>query len=89
MIRIVDDRLAEFIAASPRPQRPVLRLLLALARRPRGLALLSRVAPADQAAAGLDAMARYDDSGAARALGFDADAVVARGRELRRREGRP
>lgn len=89
MIRIVDDRLAEFVAAAPRAQRPGLRLLLALGRRPRGLALLARIAPADQAAAGLEAMARYDDPVRARALGFDADAVVARGRELRRREGRP
>jgi hypothetical protein len=89
MIRVMDDRLAEFVAAAPRVQRPAVRLLLALARRPRGLALLSRLAPADQAAAGLQAMARYDDPATARALGFDADAVVARGRELRRREGRP
>jgi hypothetical protein len=85
----VDQRLAEFIAASPRPQRPGLRLLIALGRRPRGLALLSKLAPADQAATGLAAMARYDDPEQARALGFDADAVVARGRELRRAERRP
>jgi hypothetical protein len=85
----MDQRLEEFIASSPAPQRPALRLLLALARRPRGLALLSKLAPADQAATGLEAMARYDDPVAARALGFDADAVVARGRELRRSEGRP
>jgi hypothetical protein len=89
MIRIVDQRLEKFIAASPAAQRPALRLLLALARRPRGLALLAKVAPADQAAAGLEAMARYDDPATARALGFDADAVVARGRALRRSEGRP
>ena len=66
-----------------------MRLLLALARRPRGLALLAKLAPADQAATGLEAMARYDDPATARALGFDADRVVARGRELRRSEGRP
>jgi hypothetical protein len=89
MIRIVDERLAEFIAASPRPQRLGLRLLVALARRPRGLALLAKLSPADQAATGLAAMARYDDPDRARALGFDADAVVRRGRELRRTEGRP
>jgi hypothetical protein len=88
MIRVVDDRLAEFIAASPGPQRLGLRLLIALGRRPRGLALLAKLAPADQAATGLAAMARYDDPRTARALGFDADAVVARGRELRRTEGR-
>lgn len=34
-------------------------------------------------------MARYDDPGQASALGWDAAAVVGRGRELRRREGRP
>ena len=89
MIRAVDPRLEEFIAASPAAQRPTMRLLLTLARRPRGLALLAKLAPADQAAAGLEAMARYDDAETARALGFDADAVVARGRELRRSEGRP
>ena len=89
MIRIMDDRLAEFIAASPGAQRLGLRLLVALGRRPRGLALLAKIAPADQAATGLAAMAHYDDPEAARALGFDADAVVARGRELRRKEGRP
>jgi hypothetical protein len=85
----VDQRLAEFIAASPRPQRLGLRLLIALGRRPRGLALLAKLAPADQAATGLAAMAHYDDPDTARALGFDADAVAARGRELRRTEGRP
>jgi hypothetical protein len=84
----VDQRLAEFIAASPGPQRLGLRLLLALGRRPRGLALLAKIAPADQAATGLAAMVRYDDAERARTLGFDPDAVVARGRELRRSEGR-
>jgi hypothetical protein len=89
MISVVDERLAEFIAASPALQRPALRLLVALGRRPRGLALLAKVPPADQAATGLEAMARYDDPARARALGFDADAVVARGRALRRSERRP
>jgi hypothetical protein len=84
----VDQRLAEFIAASPAPQRLGLRLLLALGTRPRGLALLAKLAPADQAATGLAAMARYDDPDRARALGFDADAVIARGRKLRQSEGR-
>jgi hypothetical protein len=32
---------------------------------------------------------RYDEPPVARALGWDASAVVARGRELRRAEGRP
>jgi hypothetical protein len=67
----------------------VLRALLPLARRPRGLALLGLLFPADQAIAGVAAMAHYDRPEVARALGWDAEAVVARGRELRRTEGRP
>jgi hypothetical protein len=63
--------------------------MLALARRPRGLAVLRLFAPADQAAAGIVAMGRYDNELVARALGWDADAVTRRGRELRRAEGRP
>jgi hypothetical protein len=84
-----DEALAEFIAASPWPQRAGLRVLLAVGRRPRGLALLMRLAPADQVASGLLGMARYDQREQALPLGWDADAVIARGRELRRREGRP
>jgi hypothetical protein len=34
-------------------------------------------------------MGRYEDPVVARALGWDAEAVVARGRALRRAEGRP
>jgi hypothetical protein len=34
-------------------------------------------------------MERYDEPALSRALGFDAEAVVARGRQLRRAEGRP
>ena len=45
--------------------------------------------PADQAAWGLVAMAHYDDPAVARSLGFDPEAVAARGRALRRAEGRP
>jgi hypothetical protein len=86
---VVRDPLDEFIDASPGLQRPALRVLRALGRRPRGLALLSKIAPADQVATGLQSMARYDDPKWARPLGWDAEAVVARGRELRRREGRP
>jgi hypothetical protein len=47
------------------------------------------MAPADQAAAGIVAMGRYDDPAIARSLGWDAEAVARRGRELRRAEGRP
>lgn len=83
------DSLGELIAAGPWHHRAALRMLLAVARRPRGQALLERFSPAVQAAGGVAAMARYDDPIHARALGFDAEAVVARGRELRRRERRP
>jgi hypothetical protein len=85
----VNDPLDEFIEASPPFQRPALRVLVALGRRPRGMALLKLIAPADQVATGLQSMARYDDPAWAKPLGWDADAVVARGRDLRRREGRP
>jgi hypothetical protein len=81
--------LEQFLAAGPWPQRTLLRALLPLARRPRGLALLGWVFPADQAIGGVAAMGHYDRPEVARALGWDADAVVARGRELRRTEGRP
>jgi hypothetical protein len=81
--------LEEFVAAGPSVYRPGLRAMLALARRPRGLALLRRIPPADTAAGAVLALARYEDSELARGLGWDADAVVQRGRELRRSEGRP
>lgn len=66
-----------------------MRLLVALARRPRGARLLTALAPVDQLAGGLLAMEHYEDPGVARGLGWDADAVAARGRALRREEGRP
>jgi hypothetical protein len=81
--------LDEFVAAAPRWQRPGTRVLLALARRPRGMALLRWISPADHAAAGMSAMGHYDEPLHARELGWDADAVVARGRALRRAENRP
>jgi hypothetical protein len=65
------------------------RVLLALARRPRGRALLGRLPPADQAGLSLLAMGRYDDPTVARGLGWDAEAVVASGQALRRAEERP
>ncbi len=81
------DRL---IDAGPWPQRVGLRALLALGRRPRGAALLARIAPsAEQVACAMLACERYDDPVLARTLGWDAAAVAARGRELRRVEGRP
>jgi hypothetical protein len=78
-----------FIAAAPWPQRAGLRVLLAMARRPRGVALLARGAPLDQIVRGLLTVAHYDDPQVGRSLGWDVDAVVGRGRELRRAEGRP
>ena len=85
----MDRALEDFLAAAPQPQRTGLRAVLALARRPRGAALLSRVPLLAQATRSLLAMSRYDEPLLARALGWDAEAVVARGRALRRAEGRP
>jgi hypothetical protein len=81
--------LPEFVAAAPRPQRAALWALLAVARRPRGLALLGRLPALEQTAASLLALVRYDEPARARALRWDAEEVVARGRALRRAEGRP
>ena len=78
-----------FIAAAPWPQRTGMRLLLELVRRPRGAALLARIPLAQQMARSLLALGHYDEPAIARTLGWDADAVIARGRELRRAEGRP
>lgn len=81
--------LDEFVAAGPWPQRAATRALLTLARRPRARAILSRVPLADQVLTGVGAMGHYDQPAVARPLGWDADAVIARGRALRREEGRP
>jgi len=81
--------LERFVAAAPQPQRAVLRVLVALQRRDGGRRLLRRAAPLDQLAHGLLAMAHWDEPTNARALGWDADAVVARGRALRQEEDRP
>jgi hypothetical protein len=78
-----------FLAGAPEPQRSALRALVTLGRRPRGRRLLARLAPADQLAHALVAMDHYDEAAVSRALGWDAAAVAARGRELRRAEGRP
>lgn len=79
--------LDQFVAAAPRLQRTLLRALLALARRPRGAALLAHLPAADQLARATLALLYYDDPAQARALGWDADAVVARGRALRSGSG--
>lgn len=83
------DSLNEFVASAPAPQRVFMRALVALARRPRGAALLDRVPALDQLAQVVTALGRYDNPELSRALGWDAEAVVARGRALRRAEGRP
>jgi hypothetical protein len=84
-----DPGLRGFIDAAPQPQRTALRLLIALGRRPRGAWILHRIAPADQLANGLAVGAHFEEAGVAVKFGWDADAVAARGRALRRAEGRP
>ncbi len=44
---------------------------------------------AEEAAGATLALGRYDDPAVAASLGWDAEAVAARGRRLRRAEGRP
>lgn len=78
-----------FLGAAPRVQRVALKALLSLAARPRGAALLRRAGPLSQLASALAGLGRYDDPAVASALGWDAETVVARGRTLRREEGRP
>jgi hypothetical protein len=85
----VSRPLDRFIAAGPWPERVGMRLLVSLARRPRGSRLLGRLQPIDQLAGGLLAMERYEDPALAWELGWDAESVAARGRALRREEGRP
>lgn len=83
------DSLDTFVSSAPTPQRVGMRVLIALARRPRGRALLARSGTANQLAQMLVTLGHYDDPALARSLGWDAEAVVARGRALRRGEGRP
>jgi hypothetical protein len=78
-----------FIASAPPLQRAGMRALVALARRPRGAALLARLPAVDQFAQLVSALDRYDNPEVGRALGWDGAAVVTRGRALRRAEGRP
>jgi hypothetical protein len=85
----VSGPLEDFLVASPWPQRLGLRALLGLGRRPRGARLLRRAAPLSQLTCGLLAAERYEGRVAAREIGWDAAAVAARGRALRRSEGRP
>ena len=84
----VRRRLDVFIDAAPQPQRSSLRLLMALQRRPRGRRALGRVHAVEQLANGLLGMSHFEDPVNAVPLGWDADAIAARGRALRREEGR-
>jgi hypothetical protein len=83
------DSLYQFVRSAPAPQRAGMRVLIALSRRPRGRSLLARAGAANQLAQMLTSLGHYDDPAVARALGWDADAVLARGRALREAEGRP
>jgi hypothetical protein len=83
------ETLEEFVAAAPQPQRAGMRMLVSLASRPRGAALLALAPALDQLAQIVLALGRYDDPDIGRTLGWDGAQVVARGRELRRAEGRP
>jgi hypothetical protein len=78
-----------WVAAVPQPQRTGLRVLRALGKRPGGQRLLHRLAPADQLAYGIAAMEHFEDPAHATPLGWDSEAVAARGRALRHEEGRP
>jgi len=81
--------LDEFVASAPALQRVGMRALVALARRPRGAALLARAPAIDQLAQIVVALGRYDDPEVAMTLGWDGAGVVARGRALRHAERRP
>ena len=85
----MSSALESFLAASPTPRRLGLRALLAVGRRPRGAAFLTRVPALSQVARSLLAMERYDEPALACALGFDAEQTAGRGRELRQAERRP
>ncbi|HUA75307.1 MAG TPA: hypothetical protein VL988_11165 [Solirubrobacteraceae bacterium] len=85
----MSDALRGFVAAAPWPERVGMRALLAVARRPRGARLLARAPLLAQALGGTLALGRYDEPRLAARLGWDATAVAARGRALRRAEGRP
>jgi len=78
-----------FIASAPSLQRVGMRALVALARRPRGAALLAHAPTVNQLTQIVLSLGRYDDPAVSRTLGWDGAAVVARGQALREAEGRP
>ncbi|MFL5843611.1 MAG: hypothetical protein ACJ762_02890 [Solirubrobacteraceae bacterium] len=75
--------LEQFVAAGPAHQRVVVRVLLAVGRRPRGRVLLRLAPPLDQAVGGMLAMEHFDDPRVSAELGWDPEAVVARARAAR------
>ncbi len=77
------------MAAAPWSQRWALRGLLAVARRRRGAALLSRAWPLGQIVRALLTIEHNEDPAVGRSLGFDAEAVLVRGRHLRRAQTAP
>ena len=81
--------LEQFIASAPQPQRMGMRMLVGVGRRPRGRALLERAPALNQLTQMILTLSLYDDPRVALELGWDGAAVVARGRALRRAEGRP
>jgi len=87
--KLESEPVRSFIAAAPWPQRQGLRALLAVARRPRGALLLACLSPLDQLPRGLLTVGHYDDPEVGRSLGWDVEAVIARGRELRHARGQP
>jgi hypothetical protein len=84
-----EGALERFIASAPQPQRMGMKAMVALGCRPRGRAMLERVPVLNQLAQMILGLGHYDDPAVAKALGWDRAAVVARGKALRRAEGRP
>jgi hypothetical protein len=73
--------LDQFIDAGPWPERAALRALVHMHARPRARRLLERHAPlAAQLATSMRGLGAYDDPATSAALGYDPQAVVARGR---------
>jgi hypothetical protein len=77
------------VDAAPGLQRQGLRALLAIAGRRRGARLLARLSPLDQLPRGLLTVGHYDDPDVGRSLGWDVEAILARGRALRHARGQP
>lgn len=85
----MSTELDRFVAAGPAPLRSGLRLLVTLARRPRGARLLRHLPRVETPVLATLSLGRYDDPAVGRALGWDAAAVVVRGRALRQTPTHP